>query len=236
MEKAGTSSRGQSRTPTTLAGDGVGGNRRYDSSRRQADAAERRRRVIDAAHRLFLENGFGATAIADIAREAGVSTPTVYAQFESKAGILARLIDVAVAGDDEDAGLARDRPAYAHLFDPDLDARARIRALAQVSVLLHRRGARLVGLVASVAGGDAAVGALHARLEAARADDARAVARLFDLAELRPGLDHVDVARIIGAVAGVPVYLMLAETEGLSDTAYGAWLDRSLSHLLLPDT
>jgi AcrR family transcriptional regulator len=235
MEKAPTSSRGQSPTSAPPVGEGAGGSRRYDSSRRQADAAERRRRVIDAAGRLFLERGYGGTSIADIAREAGVSTPTVYAQFESKAGILARLIDVAVAGDDEETGLARDRPAYAHLFAPGLDARARIRAVAQVSVVLHRRGARLVGLVASVAGSDAAVGALHARLEAARADDALAVARLFDPAELRPGLDHADVARIIGAVAGVPVYLMLAEAEGLSDTAYGAWLDRCLTHLLLPD-
>src|SRR4051794_11593353 len=84
-------------------------NRRYDASGRQAEADERRRRVVEAGRELFLEQGYGATSIKAIAEAAGVSAPTVYAQFESKAGILARIVDVALAGDHEESGLARER-------------------------------------------------------------------------------------------------------------------------------
>jgi AcrR family transcriptional regulator len=69
------------------------GRRSYDASRRQADAVERRRRVVDAAHDLFLTEGYGATSINEIARAADVSPQMIYASFGSKAGILAKLAD-----------------------------------------------------------------------------------------------------------------------------------------------
>src|SRR5688500_3633518 len=58
--------------------------RRYDSSRRQAQAAHSRRMVIDAARRLFLERGFAASTMPAIATAAGVSVQTVYKAFGSK--------------------------------------------------------------------------------------------------------------------------------------------------------
>ena len=51
--------------------------RRYDASRRQAAAAERRARILEAASALFLGAGYGATTVGAIARRAGVSRSTV---------------------------------------------------------------------------------------------------------------------------------------------------------------
>jgi len=51
--------------------------RRYDGSGRQRDATERQERIIDAAHVRFLSDGYGATSIEQIARDAGTSTQTV---------------------------------------------------------------------------------------------------------------------------------------------------------------
>ena len=65
--------------------------RSYDASRRQADAVDRRRRVIDAAEELFLSVGYGTTSINEIARAADVSPQMIYASFGSKAGILRAL-------------------------------------------------------------------------------------------------------------------------------------------------
>src|SRR3990170_6884362 len=134
--------------------------RRYDASRRQADAAERRARIVTAAQDLFLTQGYGATSIAAIAEAADVSTPTVYAQFESKAGILARMVGVAVAGDFDDAGLARERPDFASVFAPGTDAHERITAGVSLTRQIHERSARVVALVESVAGADSAVAEL----------------------------------------------------------------------------
>jgi AcrR family transcriptional regulator len=48
--------------------------------------------VHEAAHRLFLEHGFGATSMDAVARQAGVSKATLYSYFPSKEALFARLI------------------------------------------------------------------------------------------------------------------------------------------------
>lgn len=75
--------------------------RRYDSTRRREQAQHNRQAVLAAARRRFLGQGFAATTIAEIARDAGVSVETVYKAFSTKAGVLKALFDVSVAGDDE---------------------------------------------------------------------------------------------------------------------------------------
>ena len=83
--------------------------RPYDSSGRRARAAETRRQVVEAAHRLFVANGFAGTTIAAVARGAGVSAPTLYAAFSSKAELLRSATDLALAGDEEPVVVV-DRP------------------------------------------------------------------------------------------------------------------------------
>lgn len=48
---------------------------------------EKRRAIIDAAERLFLERGFGAVSMDAVAEEAKVSKRTVYSHFENKAAL-----------------------------------------------------------------------------------------------------------------------------------------------------
>src|SRR5258706_13217156 len=62
--------------------------RHYDSSRRQEQSAETRRRIIAAARELFIRRGYGQATIAQIAKTAGVAVETVYAQFRNKAALL----------------------------------------------------------------------------------------------------------------------------------------------------
>ncbi len=68
---------------------------------RRARAEQTRARMLDAAMRLFTENGYAATTIESIAREAGVAVQTVYFSFGNKQRILKELIDRHVAGDDD---------------------------------------------------------------------------------------------------------------------------------------
>ncbi|OBG65272.1 TetR family transcriptional regulator [Mycobacterium sp. E735] len=75
--------------------------RRYDSTRRRQQAQHNRHAVLAAARRRFLAQGYAATTIAEIARDAAVSVETVYKTFATKAGVLKALFDVSVAGDDE---------------------------------------------------------------------------------------------------------------------------------------
>jgi AcrR family transcriptional regulator len=55
-------------------------------------AGLRRRTLIDTARRLFIDNGFHATGIAQIARESGIAVGQIYRDFDSKEAIVAALV------------------------------------------------------------------------------------------------------------------------------------------------
>src|SRR5438132_10497364 len=99
--------------------------RAYDARRRRERAEQERRatrrRVVEAARTLFLERGYVATTMADIAREAGVALQSVYKVGHSKADLLHQVRDLAVAGDDQQVMLV-DRPEFVAIraeTDPD---------------------------------------------------------------------------------------------------------------------
>src|SRR4051794_1559687 len=50
------------------------------------------RQIIGAAGRVFMEQGYGATSMDAVAREAGVSKATLYAHFSSKERLFAEMI------------------------------------------------------------------------------------------------------------------------------------------------
>ncbi|HWJ07924.1 MAG TPA: helix-turn-helix domain-containing protein [Nocardioides sp.] len=54
--------------------------------------ADREEQILDVAGRVFAAQGFAATSVADIAREAGISKPLIYNYFGSKEGLFARCL------------------------------------------------------------------------------------------------------------------------------------------------
>src|ERR1700745_2147453 len=64
-----------------------------DLPRREEYADQTRAAVIDAARRLFAENGFFQTKVEQIAKLSRVSPATVYAQCGGKHGLLRSLMD-----------------------------------------------------------------------------------------------------------------------------------------------
>lgn len=61
--------------------------RRYQSELRAEQAQETRRRILDAALRV-MSTGLASLSVPAVAREAGVSVPTVYRHFGSKPALL----------------------------------------------------------------------------------------------------------------------------------------------------
>lgn len=61
--------------------------------RERADAARNRRAVLDAAARLFAEQGVDRVSMDAVARAAGVGKGTVFRRFGDKAGLAAALLD-----------------------------------------------------------------------------------------------------------------------------------------------
>jgi len=55
---------------------------------------ERRDRIVWAAKRVFLEKGFDASSIDDVAAQAGTTKPTVYAHFKSKDELFSAVVEL----------------------------------------------------------------------------------------------------------------------------------------------
>ena len=64
---------------------------------RQVQAEETRIRIAQSARRLFAVQGYGATSIDAIAKDAGVATRTVYSAFGTKREILSLICDLWLA-------------------------------------------------------------------------------------------------------------------------------------------
>src|SRR3954451_7312018 len=71
-----------------------------DGRRRRGQqlAQASRREILEAAHRLFLQQGYVATSIPAIAAEAGVAVQTIYNTVGSKRDVLGGVIELAVRG------------------------------------------------------------------------------------------------------------------------------------------
>jgi AcrR family transcriptional regulator len=200
--------------------------RRYDATRRQAEARERQRRVVLAATELFLEQGYGGTSIDQIARSAGVSPQSVYATFESKAGILEQAVTLARTGD-EAGSLRRSEDAAAILAEPDLAARCRL--VARMLRKAYERSARLIALVVRASATDPALAELLTGLRAARRESVAALMADVPTSRFRGGLRPRDKAiDAMSIVVDGLVYDELVEGFGWTPAAYERWLADTL--------
>lgn len=220
-----------STTSRTSGTSGPSPRRKYDNSRRRADAQARQRRIIAAAMRLFVEQGFGATSIDQIAAMADVSSPTVYATFGSKAGLLARVIDVAVAGDDEEVPLV-DR-ALTLIEKSGIEELRQGAAIAHFIRTLNERVAPLIRVMEQAASTDPALQELRTRLMGAIRADCSVMIEKFWRTALRPGLAEHEPADVLAMMVSPYVYSMLTVDWGWSPDRYQQWLADTLPRLLL---
>lgn len=122
-------------------------NRRYVSPRRQEQARQTRRAILDAAAKLFVDPGYAATPLTAVAVEAGVAVQTVYAVFGNKRQLLSDLVDVTLVGDDERVEMAQ------RSFVADIRALTGLRAkLARYARHLAETHARQVHVMLALAG------------------------------------------------------------------------------------
>lgn len=206
--------------------------RRYDSSRRKEQARENRRRIVAAAHELFVDKGYGRTTIADVAAAAGVASETVYAAFRNKPTLLHRAWDVAVGGDEQDVHLL-DRPEMqAVLAEPDLAVR--LTRLAEVNTMVMRRTAPLLRALRGAAASERAAAEL-----VAQADDARLEAigthASAAAATGRLAVPEQECRDVLWSTTDGTLWHRLVVERGWTDDRYAAWLGRMwVSMLVVP--
>lgn len=201
--------------------------------RDQARTRFARAAVVDAARRLFVGRGYGATTIEAISELSDVPPATVYRLFSSKLGILKSLLDVSIVGDDADVPMA-DRPQVQSLLD-DLDPRQQLAGFVEVTAQVSARVAPLYRILVSAAGTDPDAAALLDELTRQRQQGQRVIARALARAgALRPELRERDAADVIHALLSPEVYGLLVVDRSWKPERYQRWLAGVLVDQLLP--
>jgi AcrR family transcriptional regulator len=126
--------------------------RNYSSTLRAEQARATRRAIVDAAARLFVEHGYGATTVDAIAEAAAVSRKTVFTSVGGKVEALKLALDWALVGDDEPVPMLERPEIQQQRREPD--ARRALRAYAAFQRQVAARVARLVKVAEAAAGTD----------------------------------------------------------------------------------
>ncbi|MEU9834584.1 helix-turn-helix domain-containing protein [Streptosporangium sp. NPDC048047] len=208
--------------------------RRYQSARRQEQARQTRRTILDAARRLFVEPGYAATPLTAVAAEAGVAIQTVYAAFGSKRQLLSELVDVTIAGDDEPVSLP-DRPFVAEIRSLS-DPRAMLAAYARHLAHTHARQVDVMIALAGAATADPDAASIwNKNVRERRQGMAMFAADLAATGRLRPGHDVDSAADVLWLAMDVRNYDWLVRQRGWPRERYEQWYVDTVTAAIIDD-
>lgn len=209
--------------------------RSYSSTLRAEQAAETRRRVLAAAARLFTEQGYHATSLGAIAREAGVSIDTVQST-GPKRDLLLRAFEIALVGaETTDPIQDAPGPIAALLAEEDLDRF--LAGAARELAAINRRSAALQRAVRTAAQGDAAVASAYRGMVERRTRDYRAYVELLISRGAAVAPERRErLADELAHLADPDGWTVLVAEVGWTDAEYAAWLEEELRRLFAADT
>jgi len=206
--------------------------RPYNSPRRRQQADATRREILEAARRLFEQQGYAATTMGAIASEAGVALKTVYVAFETKSGVLRALWHVVLRGDDGEVPVS-ELPWYRETLDHP-DPVEQLRLNARNSRIVKLRVGAVGEVIRTSAPSDAEIGELWRRIQADYHGNQRAVVEsLWEKQALDPSLDVDRAADILWTINHPDVWHLLVVQRGWTPEAYEEWCFESACSLLL---
>ena len=208
-----------------------GPRRRYSSPAREASAALTRRRIVDAAERLFVGSGYVATSVRSIAQAAGVAEKTVYLQFETKPAILKAVVDSAIVGPEPEVPVSRSRWFLEVLAQSRLDRKVEL--LAQGTSALHERTGPVFAVAREAASVDPAVASLWSRGKRRHLSDMTTMAHSFAEHGLIPAHLSVDWAtELLYVLVGPENWHLIRRELGHDERHYREWLRTTLAQAL----
>ena len=206
--------------------------RTYESPLRRDQAAETRRRILDAAQGLFERDGYAGTSMAAVAAAAGVSLKTVYLAFDTKSGLVRALWHLLLRGE-QDAVPVGEQPWYREVLD-EPDPERQLRLNMRNSLIVKKRAGAMLAVISDAASADPDVGALWERIQTEFYDNQRAVVQsIADKRALAPGLDVGAAADILWSLNHPSLYALLSGQRGWSAQRYEQWLGDLLCAQLL---
>lgn len=204
--------------------------RNYDATRREQQARQNRIRIIDAAERMFLRDGYAATTVVAVASTAAVSADTIYKTFGGKPGLVRAIRDRALEGEGTVPAEQRSDAIQARESDP----RTIIKAWGALVAELAPRASPILLLIRDVAASDDEVRALRDEMDAARlrrmTQNAR---RLRDASHLRANITLAQAADVLWTYSSPELYELLVLRRGWQPKRYGQFVADAMIDALL---
>ena len=217
-----------------MSATGTGGTapRVYRSLRREMQARRTRARIIAAAAQRFLAHGYAGTTMRAVALDAGVALPTVELAFRTKARLLKAVIDVAIAGDnDQVAMLDRQwaKRAESIAGPPDFVA-----AFARVLAGSAERAAGLAATALEAARADEDIATVAAQLMSQREVMASwLVDGIMHRSALREGTDRAAAIDTVWTLMDPVVFCRLTGDRHWTTAHFERWFTDSVTRLVL---
>ncbi len=195
-------------------------------SRRLVQTQETRRLILDAALALFTRRGYGASSVNEIAAEAGVAVPTVYASVGTKPELLRLLLDRV----DEQAGVA---DHVERVLAADHPREILVAQIALTRALVEHAGPIIVAL-RSAAGVEPELATAYAEgMARHRAGTEATVQRIADTGGLHPNVSPDRAVGILATLTRPVSWESLTQDFGWSFDDVQAWLTDVLTRELL---
>ena len=191
-------------------------------SLREEQASATRLRIADAARRLFAEQGYSTTSLAEVARAAGVAPRTVYTVFGTKREILSAICEAWL----EDARARERAQEVLALADP----RDRVHGAGAWLAALYAAGFDVVQVLDSAVDED---GQTRRLLRAKLAGRNRVMDAMMASVQELLRVPLAEAQALFRAMAAPGVYQSLVVEAGWSPERFGTWLGDLLVRELL---
>lgn len=207
--------------------------RTYTSPLRLEKARATRRRVIEAAVRLFLDRGYASTTMAAVAAEAGVSPDTVFHLFGTKRDLLQRAMDSVIGGDDADVPVLE--RAGPQAMRAETDQHRQIAMFASGMLIQLERVRPVDDMLRSAAAVDPDIAALRGDLQLRQRRQAMTAVAGWIAARgpLRGDMSVDEAAAVLWTLTSPEVHHMLRVDWAWPPERYEHWLRTTLQCSLL---
>jgi AcrR family transcriptional regulator len=202
---------------------------------RAVRVAETEERILAAARELFVRDGYAATTLSAVADAARVAHRTVYVRFGTKADLLKRVVDVAVAGDTRDVDVQSRDWYQAALAAPTVGER--IGLLADGCAALMARAGDVFAVAQQAEPVEPLIAEAARAGRAATRDSLRGfLTKMRDDRLLPAGTDLDWLCDTAGVLGHANTYLLIRETLGWTTDQYRTWLGTTWKRLIAAAT
>jgi AcrR family transcriptional regulator len=199
--------------------------------KRTERARRTRERIVEAARELFVEQGYGATNLQEVADRAGVAVQTVYYVFRNKRTLFKDVVDATIAGDT--APVATMDRAWFRDACAEPTAAAQLRAHVDGTRRVLERVAPVMPLIAAAY---PEIAAQWPEGEEPRyAVQYAAAQAMAAKPDLRPGVTAAMAADVLFGLLSPQLYLLFVRDRGWSPERWQDWaLDTLRAQLCAP--